>query len=73
MNGNYDIYNYFILNMFHNTREEKNTGYLYITQNSSVLWNILPTSVLIDISRCLETQVILTLMQQKGLQSFMTS
>ena len=73
MNGNYDIYNYFILNMFHNTREEKNTGYLYIIQNSSVLWNILPTSVLIDISRCLETQVILTLMQQKGLQSFMTS
>ena len=73
MNGNYDVYNYFILNMFHNTREEKNTGYLYIIQNSSVLWNILPTSVLIDISRCLETQVILTLMQQKGLQSFMTS
>ena len=73
MNGNYDIYNYFILNVFHNTREEKNTGYLYIIRNSSVLWNILPTSVLIDISRCLETQVILTLMQQKGLQSFMTS
>lgn len=73
MNGNFDIYNYFILNMFHNTWEEKNTGCLCIIQNSSVLWNILPTSVLIDISRCLDTQVILTLMQQKGLQSFMTS
>ena len=37
MNGNVEIYNYFILNMFHNTQEENNTGYLYIIQNSSVL------------------------------------
>lgn len=56
MNGNVEIYNYFILNMFHNTQEENNTGYLYIIQNSSVLWKYFTNQhVLIDVSRCLDS------------------
>jgi len=56
MNGNVEIYNYFIHNMFHNTQEENNSGYLYIIQNSSVLWKYFTNQhVLIDISRCLDS------------------
>lgn len=39
--------------MFHNTQEENNTGYLYIIQNSSVLWKYFTNQhVLIDVSGC---------------------